>query len=130
LSAAALIEPSRRWSLAIASLAVGWSLCAVADNARVAAEYRAAPPPSEFRELADYLVGHRIRYGRAQYWDCYVVDFLSRERVVLASTGKVRIGRYQADVMRNAGNAVDVVRQPCQGGAAVASWCIEPPASR
>ncbi len=127
LSATFLVEPSRRWCLAIAGLAAAWSAFAVVDNARVVAEYRAAPPPAEFRVLADYLVAHHIRYGAAQYWDCYVVDFLSRERVVLASTGNVRISKYQADVSRNAANAVQVVRQPCEGGARVASWCVEPP---
>jgi hypothetical protein len=125
-----LVDGSVRWRLAVAGGVAAWAVLATSDNIRVLAEYRAAAPPSEFRALADSLVAHRIRYGTAQYWDCYVVDFLSRERVVLASTGAARISAYQAVVERNAARAVQVVRQPCAGGERVASWCIEGPPAR
>jgi hypothetical protein len=129
LSASFLADRSHRWKLAIAACVVGWAVLTVNDNVRVLAEYRSAPPPSEFRALADYLVAHRIRYGTAQYWDCYIVDFLSRERVVLASTGLIRVAAYQTRVERNAVNAVRIVRQPCEGGERIASWCVVRPSS-
>jgi uncharacterized protein YabE (DUF348 family) len=57
-----------------------------------------------------------------------VTDFLARERIVLASTDKVRISAYQERVERNAAVAVQVVRQPCADGRRIASWCIVEPA--
>ncbi len=89
-----------------------------------------APPPNNHRVLADYLVSHRIRYGRADYWDVHIVDFLSRERVILTPTAVMRISAYDARVARNAANAVDVVQQPCVAGVQVAKWCVDDPLRR
>jgi hypothetical protein len=94
------------------------------------AEYVTTPPPNERRALVDYLTSHRIRYGRADYWDAYLVDFLSRERVILAPTAVMRISSYDARVARNAANAVAVWKQPCATGDRVASWCVEDPLHR
>lgn len=125
-----LVDASRGWRVAVACLAAVWAACTLQDNARLAREYLLTPPPSEFRTLADYLTAHHIKYGRAQYWDCYIVDFLARERVILASTGPVRVSEYQTRVERNAPNAVTVERQPCSGGDRVASWCVGDPLAR
>ena len=64
------------------------------------------------------------------YWDAYVTDFLTRERVIVASTDKVRISAYQARVEANSGMAVRILRQPCNEGRRVASWCIVDPWNR
>lgn len=122
-----LVEATSTWRIAAAGLVGVWAVLTLQDNLRLAQEYRVAPPASEKRVLADYLVAHRIKYGRAGYWDCYIVDFLSRERVILASTDKVRVSAYQARVELNRANAVTVRRMPCDEGARVASWCITDP---
>lgn len=125
-----LAESSRTWR-AIVIGAVGiWAAFAFGDNVRLVQEYRLAPPPNEFRTLADHLVAQGVKYGDAKYWDCYVVDFLARERVMLASTDEVRIEWYQQEVARNQAIAVHVVRQPCAVGERVASWCIDDPRKR
>ena len=121
----------RRDSCAVVALLLG--LCAVLnvrDTWRVIDEYRRTPPPSPHRALADDLVAHDIRYGSAMYWDAYITDFLSRERVILNSTEKVRIAAYEARVARNAAVAVRIVRQPCSDGRRVASWCVIDPLNR
>ena len=82
------------------------------------------PPPNKFRGLANYLMANRIKYARAGYWDSYIVDFLSRERVIVASTGKVRITEYQDRVDAHAEAAVDIQRVPCSGGVRFDAWCI------
>ena len=114
---------------ACASIAV-WAAVNIGDAVRIVGEYRRTPPPNEHRVLADYLVSHRIRYGRADYWDAYVVDFLSGERVILAPTAVTRISAYDARVARSGANAVSVVRAPCDTGTRVASWCIDDPLNR
>jgi hypothetical protein len=116
------LDRTRRFRTGAAVLLYMVGALSAADNLRIIGEYRSAPPPNEHRILADDLVAHHIRYGTAVYWDAYVTDFLSRERVILASTDKVRITAYQAKV-QSATMHVEVLRQPCTGRQ-VASWCI------
>ena len=114
----------------VAVFVVVWAALTTADTARLLKRYETSPPPNPHRVVADYLTAHKIRFGRAGYWDAYLVTFLSRERVILASTGKVRISSYQRRVEENASNAVFLRRQPCSSGTPVAAWCIEDPYGR
>ena len=123
-------EPNARYRQTVAALISVWALLTVADNARLLREYLVSPPENNYRAITDYLVEHRIKYARAIYWDCYVISFLSGERVIVASTDKVRVGAYQARVEANAANAVRLRRQPCSSGRAVSSWCLEDPLGR
>jgi len=129
----AFFELERRRSLQIlvALMLVLSGALNVRDSWRFAAEYRAVPPPAdEHRILADDLIAHGVQYGSAIYADAYITDFFARERVILNSTEKVRIGAYQADVARHLASAVRIVRQPCSAGRPVASWCIVDPLPR
>lgn len=123
-------ERSARYRQAVVALVSVWAALTVVDNARVLREYLVAPPENNYRAVTDYLVEHRIKYARAIYWDAYVIAFLSGERVIVASTDKVRIGAYQSRVEANAANAVRLRRQPCNSGRAVSSWCLEDPLNR
>ena len=104
-----------------------WGAANLWDNVRLIREALHDPPGSEHRALVNYLLQQRIRYARAIYWDAYVVDFLSGERVVTASVDIVRIPEYQKLVDEHAGAAVNLERLPCEGSVRVASWCIRPP---
>ena len=116
-----------RW-MAVLLIAV-WAQSTVADDTRLVHEYLVSPPTSAHRMLADFLVSHHIKYGRAPYWDSYRVTFLARERVVLASTETVRIPGYQTIVDLNQSNAVTIVRAepPCDHGTNIAAWCVSDP---
>jgi hypothetical protein len=124
------LESKAIWRGMASLLIVVWALSNVRDNARFLHEFVVTPPPSYHRILADYLAAHRIKYGRARYWDCYVVDFLARERVILASTDTVRISAYQAQVDLNSSNAVTLERMPCDQGKRVSVWCLSDPFDR
>jgi hypothetical protein len=113
----------RRWVVALMCV---WAGMTTIDAARVGDEFRTSPPANPHREMADYLVREGIRYGRAQYWDAYIITFLAQERVILASTGKVRISRYRSEVEAHAAEAVDLDRQPCEGPH-VSAWCVRRP---
>jgi hypothetical protein len=115
--------------VAVALVAI-WALAMTADNARVNREYVARPPGNIHRVLADYLTSHRIKYAWAGYWDAYRVTFLSRERVIVASTETVRIPAYQTRVERNEANAARIQRQPCHEGTPVVEWCVVDPLHR
>jgi hypothetical protein len=111
----------------VAAAFVLWAATNLFDHVRLIAASASETPWNEHRVLADYLVNNRIRYARATYWDAYKLDFLTRERVTVASIDVVRIEDYQRSVDAHADGAVTLARQPCAGGPAVASWCIQPP---
>ena len=124
------IDTSRRWQAAVALAAAVWGAGNLVDDARLVRALEADPPPAHHRVMADYLVAHGIEYGRAGYWDAYAITFLSRERAILASTEKMRISAYAAQVEAHASTAVTLRRQPCHEGTPVAAWCIIAPAAR
>ena len=122
-----MVERSPRWAAAAATAIAVWAGGNVVDNARLVREFVRTPPPRNHRIVADYLTAHGIRYARARYWDAYVVSFLSREQVIVASTEKVRISSYQEAVDRHSSEAVTLQRLPCDTGIKVAAWCVVKP---
>jgi hypothetical protein len=130
--AGAFFETERRRvpRAAVALLLVAAAVLNLRDTWRIVDEYRTAPPPNEHRVLADDLAARGIQYGSAIYEDAYITDFFSGERVMLTSTGKVRIAAYDEAASRNPGSAVRAIRQPCAQGRRVASWCIVDPLNR
>jgi hypothetical protein len=120
-------EPSSRVRAVVVGAFVVWAAVNGFDNARLIAWASHDPPVSEHRLLADYLTSHGIRYATAKYWDAYVVDFLSQERVIVASEDTIRIQEYQDEVAAHAKDAVHLGRLPCEGYDTVASWCIQRP---
>jgi very-short-patch-repair endonuclease len=105
-----------------------WGSANLVDNVRVIRAAHTNPEASPHRELTEFLLSHQIRYARANYWDAYVVDFLSAERVIVASFGPARIPEYERDVNANREAAVHIERLPCEGWMQVANWCIQLPA--
>ncbi len=130
--AGAFFETERRRLLrhTVAFLLVAAAVLNLRDTWRIVSEYRAMPPPNEHRVLADDLASRGIQYGSAIYEDAYITDFFAGERVMLTSTGKVRIAAYAEAAARNPGSAVRAIRQPCAQGRRVASWCIVDPLNR
>jgi len=120
-------ERSRVLRAAVPVVFALWGAVNLAGNVRLLRTSVGEPPSNEHREIADYLVNHQIRYARAIYWDAYAIDFLSRERVIVASVDLVRIPDYQRRVDENDARAYNLPRIPCAGGPQVASWCVQPP---
>ena len=109
---------------------VAWSAINLIDNLRVVQEYRGSTQRDPWRELVEYLEAHSIRYAHADYWDAYMIDFLSGERVIVSSDAKVRVREYQQLVDQNAARAVHIRRMPCSSGVRLVAWCIDPPPER
>ena len=64
---------------------------------------RSPPPPENGRRaVAAYLLENDVRYGYADFWDAYVITFLTNEKVILASTSVAYISEYQQIVNANA----------------------------
>jgi hypothetical protein len=119
-------EPSSGLRKLAAGVFLAWAAVNLVDNLRLLRASVNEPPSNEHRVLADYLVTHQIRYARAIYWDAYAIDFLARERVIVASVDLIRIPDYQRRVDENDANAFNLPRIPCAGDR-VASWCIQRP---
>jgi hypothetical protein len=118
-------EPSPRLRTAAVAVFVLWAGVNLVDHARLIRDTVTHPPANEHRVLADYLADQHIRYARATYWDAYVIDFLSRERVIVASWDVMRIEDYQRQVDDHGADAWRLERLPCEGGTRIASWCVK-----
>jgi hypothetical protein len=127
LGAFFMVERSTRWATAAAVAITVWAVGNVVDNARMLHDFVRKPPPRPHRILTEYLMGNEIHYVRGRYWDVYVVAFLSREQVMVASTETVRVAAHQAEVERHASETVTLQRQPCDTGRKVGSWCVVRP---
>lgn len=106
-----------------------WGAANLTGTLRLVNEYRIAPPENQSHEFANYLVARGVKYGRASYWDAYVLDFFSREQLIIGSEGKFRIKDYENQVDRNRPAASRIVRGPCSDmrGVQFKAWCVVPP---
>jgi len=125
------LEPRRALRGALVAVLVAWTAASAAGHARLADEYLWRTPPSHARALADYLVEHRIRFVRTDYWTGCRVAFLSGERVVTDTDGIWRVLQYHRWVAARPRSTYYVGRAPCQGpgDAAVPGvyWVCPPP---
>jgi hypothetical protein len=120
-------ENNRALKAVVVAAFLVWGAVNLVDHVTLLREYTTNPPPNKFRHLADYLVAGHVKYAWAPYWDAYIVDFMTREQVVVASTGKVRVAEYQRLVEAHRDEAIGIRRMPCSGGIVFDSWCIDPP---
>ncbi|MFO7692901.1 MAG: hypothetical protein R6V57_07450 [Vicinamibacterales bacterium] len=109
------LEPKRALRGAFL-VAIGvWTAASLTGHARLADEYLRHTPPAHARALADYLVEHRIRLVRTDYWTGYRVAFLSQERVVTDTDGVWRVLQYHQWATERPRSTSVVGRSPCQG---------------
>lgn len=103
------------WSAVLAA----WMIVVAVPHVRLAAEYlRHRPVPAKER-LIDELRARHIRYGKADYWLAYYIDFMTNERAIFASESPQRILIYNDIVAAHADEAVRLSRRPCAGGTAL-----------
>jgi hypothetical protein len=103
------------WGVAFA----GWISVLAIPQIRFGVEYATRPPVPAKHQLIRALEAQGIRYGRADYWLAYYIDFLTRERMIFASGEPKRILLYDRIVAEHAEEAIRLSRRPCDGGAPV-----------
>lgn len=120
------------WSRAlILAIVVVWAASSLFDSGRFLVAYIHRPPASPARDLVTYLESQGVRYGRGTYWIAYQLDFLSRERLSIASLDKVRVAEYQTIVDDHGEQAVHIrpnrgwPNRPCEAGITFRFWCLE-----
>jgi hypothetical protein len=96
-----------------------WLTILAAPHVRFAAEYVTNRPVPAKRALIDVLEAQGIRYGTADYWLAYYIDFMTDERMIFASDAPQRILLYNSLVAAHAGEAVRLSRRRCDGGVAL-----------
>lgn len=110
------VERSRRVVALWMVLVACWTLLAAASHARLWAEYLSGPPVGAKQQVIRALENDGVQYGTADYWMAYYISFLTRERIILASSDFVRIRTYNRLVAQHADQAVRISRTPCEGG--------------
>jgi hypothetical protein len=97
-------------------LVVCWAGTGALAHAQLSAEYLDAPPVGGKRRILDALEARGIRYAISYYANAYPIAFLSNERIIVASSNRVRIGLYQQQVRANRLEAVRITRARCKDG--------------
>jgi hypothetical protein len=100
------------WSVVLAA----WMAIVSVPHVRFIAESFTDPVTSAKRELIQALDASGIRYGKADYWLAYYIDFVTNERMIFASTSPQRILLYNRIVEEHAREAVRLSRRACDGG--------------
>ena len=110
------VQPPRAIQAAwMAALAL-WVMVIAIPHVRLIAEYATDPPMPAKLQLIHVLRSKQIRYGTADYWIAYYIDFMTNERMVFASDSPKRILLYDAIVADHAAEAARLSRKPCEGG--------------
>jgi hypothetical protein len=124
-------KPSIGSRVFVLSMVIVWAGASMLDNGRFLAAYLHRPPGSPARELVTFLEGQGVRYGRGTYWVAYQLDFLSRERLKIASLDKVRVLAYQKSADDHEAQTVYIrpnrgwPQRPCEVGVTYRLWCLE-----
>jgi hypothetical protein len=96
-----------------------WIVLLAVPHVRLIAEYSRDRPIPAKQELIRALDAAGIRYGRADYWLAYYIDFMTNERMVFAADAPQRILLYNKIVADHGGEAVRLSRRRCDGGTAL-----------
>jgi hypothetical protein len=93
-----------------------WIVLLAVPHVRLISEYSRDRPVPAKQELIRALDAAGIRYGKADYWLAYYIDFMTGERMVFAADAPQRILLYNAIVADHAAEAVRLSRRRCDGG--------------
>lgn len=120
------LAPDRPWRSAVLILVTLCAVLSLADNVRHLTGWLRWPPRSAHRELANLLESQGVRYARAPYWTAYQLDFLTNERVIIASFDKVRVAEYQHLVDAHETQAVYIFEDAAcaKDGISFRQWCL------
>jgi hypothetical protein len=110
------VAPPRPLQVAWMAAFAAWMLLLTVPHVRLIAEYGRDRPVPAKQELIRALDAAGIRYGKADYWLAYYIDFMTNERMVFAATEPQRILLYNKIVADHAAEAVRLSRRPCDGG--------------
>ncbi len=106
-------EKTRGLRMAGIATIVAWAAVASVGHARLWAEYVPHAPVTSKDLIIRHLDARGIRYAVADYWIAYHIDFLTNERIIVATEEVNRIQEYQDIVAAHRDEAVHISRRPC-----------------
>jgi hypothetical protein len=109
-------ERSRWLKGAFVALVLAWGAVAARPHVQLLAQYVSDPPAGGKRLLVEALDAHGVTYARATYALAYPISFLSNERILVASSNRVRILAYEREFEAHRREAVRIERSACEGG--------------
>ncbi|HEX9366010.1 MAG TPA: hypothetical protein VF921_05250 [Vicinamibacterales bacterium] len=109
-------QPPRWLAIAWGVTFAAWLAVLAVPHARLIAEYATNPPVPAKRRLIRVLEDQGIRYGTADYWLAYYIDFLTDERILFAADEPQRIKTYNAILAEHRNEAVRLSRKACGDG--------------
>ncbi len=120
------VDPGVRWRRVILSLIAIWALFTVTDHTRYLSACIRHPLARPYRDLANLLEAEGVKYAWAPYWTAYELDFLTRERVTVASSDVVRIVEYQRILQEHDRESVQISEEsPCpRESLTFGRWCL------
>jgi hypothetical protein len=98
------------------ALVLVWAIVAASAHGRLLAEYIAGAPAGGKRLITNALQARGIAYATAPYDTAYQVTFLSSERIIVASSSRVRVLAYQREFRAHRAEAVRIERRWCPAG--------------
>lgn len=110
------VHPPRALAIVWGVVFAAWIGVLALPHGRLLAEYATHPPVPAKRQLIRVLDAKGVRYGTADYWLAYYIDFLTNERMLFAAQEPQRIKTYNAIVADHHTEAVRLSRRPCDGG--------------
>ena len=110
------VHPPRLLAIAWGGVFAAWLGVLAVPHARLVAEYATEPPVPAKRHLIRVLEEKGVRYGTADYWLAYYIDFLTNERILFAADEPQRIKTYNAILADHRSEAVRLSRKPCGAG--------------
>jgi hypothetical protein len=107
----------RRWlSVLWIVLLVSWTATVTIAHTRLWVEYLEQAPTGGKRRIVNELEARGIRYAISDYGNAYPIAFLSGERIIVASSNRVRVRLYQQQVNAHRAEAVWIRRTRCKDG--------------
>ncbi len=106
-------EPSARLRTIWLTALVMWTVIHGAAHVRLWTEYATRAPIGGKRLLIAALDARGARYGIADYALSYPITFLTNERIIMASSTRVRVLEYQRTVAAHHAEATRVARRRC-----------------
>ncbi|HEY7288674.1 MAG TPA: hypothetical protein VH583_02470 [Vicinamibacterales bacterium] len=116
IAALLTLEPATLVRRGVTTAIVAWALLTAADHLSFAVGYSRHPEIDAARVVSDKLIADGRWIASAGYWRAYVITFVSRERLHVASDSFIRIQQYQDEFAEHAAEAVLIADTPCPGG--------------
>ncbi len=113
------VETNRGMRRTVAAVVIAWTVLMAGYHVVLWSEWVPRAPVTEKDRIVRALEARGVKYVIADYWLAYYIDFATRERVVAASEGLMRIPAYDHVIGEHRAETVVISRTSCGPGTEV-----------